>query len=312
MSSCGCNVTLSNTGTAGCSTAMAIAKKIVFVNKINAAGNPQFVTVASAKLFANVENYLNVGTAPKSRWFPSPELENLEDLREDPVFQTFNSGLQAKVRDGFRTFTAYIPNGDTELLGRLKSYECSEIGAFILDQDDNFIHSNGGDATIPQVNAYPILIDKNTWDVQLVKPTDAEVQMIMIKFQWKQSEKDENLRMIPSTALDWNREDLYGLINVYGTEITCGQTTTEVDIYAINSTSETEPITGLLVGNFGAYNLTTSSSVTVTASAESTTVAGRYTLTYASQTVSDELQFSIAKDRYDSEVGLEQTVFTVV
>lgn len=309
--SCSCNVTLANTGTAGCSTAMAIAKRLVFVAKINSAGNPQFVTVANAKLFSAVEPWLNVGTNYKSRWFPTAELENLEDLRQDPVKQTFNSGLEVKVRDGFRMFTAFIPNGDTELLGRLKSYECAEIGAFILDQDDNFIHSNGGATTIPQVNCYPILIDKNTWDVQLVKPTDAEVQMIKINFQWKATEKDENLRMIPSGQMNWTREDLYGLINVYGTEVTCGQTDTVANIFAINSTSETEAITGLLAANFGCYNVTDSSSVTVTGAVESTTVPGQYTLSYASQTIADVLQFSIAKDRYDSEVGLEEVVFTV-
>lgn len=309
--SCTCNVSLSNTGGSSCPSVMAIAKKYIFVAQINAAGNPAFVTLANAKLWSAVEPYLNVGTASKSRWFPTPELENLEDLREDPVFQTYNSGKMSKVRDGFRTVTAFIPNGDTDLLRRLKNYECVNIGAFVMDQEDNFIYSNNGVA-VPGNNAYPIAIDRDTWDVQLVKATDGENQMIRIRFQWKATEKDENLRMIPADELDWSRGDLYGLIDVYGDSVDCQQTELTVDVYALNGTSETEPITGLLQANFEIYNVTDSAAVVVTGCTESVTTPGRYTLTYASQTLSDVLRVSIAKDRYDSEVGLQTEVFTVV
>ena len=313
--SCSCNVTLSNTGTSGCSTAMAVTKKLILMSAINAAGNDAFASIANIKSFSAVEPWLNVGTAALSRWLPLPssnDLENIVTVREEPVMQTFNSGKMAKVRDGFRSFEGFIPNGDTQLLERLVAFGCASIGAFLVDQDDNVIGSKRSQTTIPYTNLYPILIDKDTWDVQFVAATDSEVQMIKIKFQWSSTEQDADLRMVPNSEMDWGRDEIYGLIDVYGTEISCGQTTTVVDIFAANGTTETEPITGLLVANFAGYNVTGSASVTVTVATESVTVPGRYTLTYASQTVSDELQFSIAKDRYDSEIGLEKVVFTVV
>lgn len=309
--SCTCNVSLSNTGVGNCPSIMKVAKKLILLAEINASGVNSFVTIANAKLFSAVEPYLNIATASKSRWFPTPELENIEDLREDPVYHTFNSGKMAKVRDGFRTHTAFIPNGDTDLLRRLKNYECVNIGAFVMDQEDNFIYSNRGDVD-PGNNAYPILIDRDTWDVQLVKSTDSETQMIRIRFQFKSTEKDENLRMIPADQLDWDRQQLYGLIDVYGDDVNVETEELTVDVYALNGTSQTEPITGLLAANFAIYNETTAAAVTVLTATEDALVPGRYVLTYAAQTPADVLQVSIAKNRYDSEVGLETVEFTVV
>lgn len=308
--SCKCDVALSNTGTSNCPSIMKIAKKLIIVAEVNAGGVNAFVTIANAKLFSAVQPYLNVATASKSRWFPTPELENVENLREDPIFQTYNSGKMTKVRNGFRTLTAFIPNGDTDLLRRLENYGCVNIGMFIVDQEDNFIYSNRG-VDVPGNNAYPILVDRDTWDVQLITSTDGETQMIRIRFQFKSTEKDSNLRMIPSDELDWDRSMLYGLIDVYGDNNNCDQTELEVDVYALNGTSEKEPITGLLAANFGIYNNNTPGAVTVLAATEDPLIPGRYTLTYASQTVGHILTVSIAKNRYDSEIGLEEEVFTV-
>lgn len=309
--SCKCDLVLSNTGTSNCPSIMKIAKKLIIVAEINADGVNAFVTLANAKLFSAVEPFLNVATASKSRWFPTPELENLEDLREDPIFQTYNSGKMTKVRNGFRTLTAFIPNGDTDLLRRLENYGCANIGMFVIDQEDNFIYSNRG-VEVPGNNAYPILVDRDTWDVQLIKSTDGETQMIRIRFQFKSTEKDSSLRMIPSAELDWDRSQLYGLIDVYGDSINCEQTTLTVDVYALNGTSEKEPITGLLDTNFGIYNNNTPGAVTVLTATEDPLIPGRYTLTYATQTVGHILTVSIAKNRYASVIGLEEEIFTVV
>ena len=280
---------------------------------INNAGNDAFAVIASAKVFASVEPWLNVATAIKSRWLPTPELENLTDLRAEAVFQTFNSGKKQKVRDGFRDVYAFIPKGDAELYGRLKNLgACNEIGALAMDQSSNLIGSKRTQTTLPYTNIYPILIDRGSWDVQFVKSTDAEVQGIAIMFQWKSTEKDEDLIMIPVSKMDWSREDLYGLLDVYGTEVSTGQTSMVVDVFLKTAASEVLPLTGLLLINFDLYNKTDSASVTITGATESLTVPGRYTLTYASQTVADQMKLTIAKDRYDSANGLEKVDFVVV
>jgi len=295
---------------------MDITKNFIFMAAVNNAGNDAFAPITNAKLFSGVEPWLNIATPIKSRWLPTPELENLTDVRGETVFQTFNSGKKQKVRDGFRDVYAFIPKGDAELYGRLKNLgACNEIGAMAMDQSSNLIGSKRTQNTLPLANIYPILIDRGSWDVQFVKSTDSEVQGIAIMFQWKSTEQDEDLIMIPSSELDWSREDLYGLLDVYGLEISTGQTSMVVDLFTKTASSEVVPITGLLSTNFQLYNVTGSASVAVVSSLEDTNIPGRYTITYASQTLADVLRLSVAKDRYDSanaEGGLEDVVFNVV
>jgi len=252
---------------------------------------------------------LNAGTAPKSRLYPWPIVDNVENVKDDTVYQTLNSGDRVRIKEGARNITMYVPNGDTELLGRLKQAECAGKGVYIIDLDGNFVYSSRG---TNDTYAYPIRIAKNTLDVQLMTGTYSEVQMLKVTFQVDLAEKDEYLRMIPASELDWTIDDIYGLVPVFGTVVgSPAATTFTIDVFARNSTSDNVPVTDFVAADFALYNVTDSASVTISTCVESSTIPGRYVFTYASQTSADVLRLTTNKDRYTSEDALEDVVITI-
>ena len=134
---------------------------------------------------------------------PTAQVDNTEDVRAEPVTQEFNSGKIITVREGARTNTSVIPLGSTQELGHYKSFGCSEFGAYVIDSGGNFIYYDKGDGY-----AYPIQVDSETFYCMLMKAIDAEVQMLQLSWQWKLSQKDQNLRFKAADELDFDIEDL--------------------------------------------------------------------------------------------------------
>jgi hypothetical protein len=281
----------------------------IFTHDLDATGATFRKSIADLKAFSTLEPMLNAGTAPKSRLYPWPIVDNVENVKDDTVYQTLNSGDRVRIKEGARNITMYVPNGDTELLGRLKQAECAGKGVYIIDLDGNFVYSSRG---TNDTYAYPIRIAKNTLDVQLMTGTYSEVQMLKVTFQVDLAEKDEYLRMIPASELDWTIDDIYGLVPVFGTVVgSPAATTFTIDVFARNSTSDNVPVTDFVAADFALYNVTDSASVTISTCVESSTIPGRYVFTYASQTSADVLRLTTNKDRYTSEDALEDVVITI-
>lgn len=209
---CNCDATLQNLGSPDCPPVMQIARKFIFVPRYDAAGNENCLSlnpneITKAELLTKIN-----ATNPLDRYYPTAQVDNTEDVREDPVTQEFNSGKIITVREGARTNTSYIPLGSTQELANYKSFGCSEFGAYVIDSGGNFIYYDKGDGY-----AYPIAIDNETFYCTLMKATDAEVQMIMLRWQWRLSQKDQNLRFAEADSLDFDMDDLNGLYDVTGT-----------------------------------------------------------------------------------------------
>lgn len=271
---CTCNNTLQNLGAPDCPPVMQIARKFIFVPKYDSNGDLNKILLNDVNL-SNLTTLINA-TDPANRYFPTAEMENVEDLREDPVTQEFNSGKIITVRDGFRTNTGYIPLGSTQELGAYKSYGCAEFGVYVLDNGGNFIYYK--DASDPTY-AYPILVDNETFHSMLIKATDAEVQMVMVRWQWKQSMKDQNLRFISSDSLDFGSEDLRGLYDTtaeYSAISTAGFTVSIETNYDI-------PVQGITLPDLTLFETTSGSPVDVTGNIQSwtETSAGVYELVFA-------------------------------
>jgi len=219
---CNCNATLQNLGSPDCPPVMQIARKFIFVPRYDASGNENKLNldpsnITKTELLTKI-NALN----PLDRFYPTAQVDNTEDVREDPVTQEFNSGKIITVREGARTNTSYVPLGSTQELGHYKSFGCSEFGAYVIDAGGNFIYYDKGDG-----HAYPIAIDNETFYCTLMKATDAEVQMIMLRWQWRLSQKDQNLRFAEADTLDFDIDDLNGLYDVsatYSNQTTSGFT----------------------------------------------------------------------------------------
>jgi len=297
---CTCNNTLANLGTPDCPSVGQVAKKFIFVPRFAADGSVNKIlktdiTAANMTLKINAAN-------PKDRYYPTAEFENVEDVREDPVTQEFNSGKMITVRDGVRKNVGMIPLGTFQELGAYKSYGCAEFGAFVMDGGGNFMFYE--DPADP-LYAYPILIDNETYHARLVKATDSEVQMLEISWQWKQSQKDQNLRLIQSDGLDFDADDLEGLFDadaVYSSILGTfdGATAT------ITTTLFGVPVEGLVPADFvssdsgatsNVFNVTTGLDVVLTGATE--TSAGVYELTWTAASTGNEIRVKALKDGFD-------------
>ena len=285
---CDCNNVSLNTGIPSCVTIADIARCLVFDTELTSAGSVKERSVSDLSSFATVETFLNA-TLLDDRQLPTPELENVENIRDEAVLQEFNSGNKAKVPDGFKNFTGYLVQVPRELVGQLKTLACTDFGAYIVDKSGNYIGYQGSSSSVLR----PILIDKNTLDVQYVEATDSEVAMIMIKFQWKQTMLDENIKLIPAGSLDYNCADLYGLLDVCA-DVTVSSAT---EFTAVLSTYYGTSVKGLLAGDFTLTNENTGFPVAPTSVTESAN--GVYDFVIPAQTTGDVLELTASKDRYD-------------
>lgn len=293
---CNCNDVSLNTGIPSCVAIGDITRCLIFDTELDSTGSVKERSASDLESFAVVETWLNA-VSFEDRWLPTPELENVENIRDEAVFQEFNSGNKAKVRDGFKNFTGYIVQAPRELVGQLKLIGCSDFGAYIIDKSGNLMGYKGSTNTVMR----PILIDKNTLDVQFVEATDSEVAMIMIKFQWKQSMLDENIKLISADELDYSCADLYGLLDVCGTPVPSSATDFQVTLTTNYGTN----VDGLIAGDFTLTNLTTSAPIvigSVTASG-----SGVYDFVIPAQTTGDVLELTASKDRYDFNCLAEST-----
>ena len=295
--------TLSNSQGDACPSILDIAKRIIVVPEVKADG--------AKNELANVGEVIKSTLIGKfdapdkdDRYFPLSILENVEDVRVEPTFFEFNSGRKAKIKEGTRTFTGFIPFQGPEYLGKLEDWACSKFGIYVIDKSGNFIYAT--DAST-KVKVQPIMVDQESFSAELVKKTDAEPVMIKITFDFRESEKDSLLRAIDASDLDFDglsSSDVYGLYDIkhVATDATVNgfvSTITE-NIYGFG-------IEGIISGDFSIYNNTTSADVPFTMAA----VDNAYTFTFTSPlTIADKVKLSVSKAGYDDSL-IEAELVTI-
>jgi hypothetical protein len=251
------------------------------------------------------------------RWYPTGKLKNVTTDRADPILETFEDGSSVFIRDGIRNFTAMIIKGSFELAKQFNANRCSTFGIFIVDLDGNIL----GTTKTGSDYLYPIAVDAATFYAKPVFTTDTTIQKIMLQGQWDVLQKDDDLRMISASSISAaNIVNLKGLMNVYATIVSTSTTTMVLDLYAkVGNIVTNYPIEGLVTADFVSsdtgstskmYNITDASDLTVAAT-ESTTVDGRYTLTYTGAVASEVLQPLIKKNGLDG-VTMIGTTGTVI
>jgi hypothetical protein len=140
----------------------------------------------------------------------------------------------------------------------------------------------------------------------------------MLSFEWSIDERDEDMKMILASDITGiNLVNLRGLMNVYAEIVSTSTTAMVVDLKVMQGDIIHEtPVEGLLIGDFVSSvtgstskirNNTDAADITITTVVESTTVAGRYTISYAAQTVSDVLQPLIKKNTLDGTTMIGTT-----
>lgn len=291
---CVCAVGLGNTGKPNCVPLYKVAREIIYVQYFKDDGTVNEIDLSTAALddawwTAQINNSIL-----SERYVPSPLLDNVEALRNDPVFETLNSGENIYVQQGTAPFVGLHVKADPALEGKYSNYKCNDIGAFIVDLDGNLI-GNGKEAGVLR----PIRIAPGTFYSLFVWPTDSTVQKVRVNWEWHRNECDGDLRMVTADYIPTDLLNLKGLIDVLPTDASATSTTEIVVTMNTCYGNHADPIKvkGLVDSDFDLFNVTDSLSVAVGGVVESPD--GTYTITFAAQDSTDVMRVSLNKDGFD-------------
>lgn len=281
--SCLCGSGMNNTGLASCLPAFKKTTGIILVPMFANDGTRNYIDMSTTiDLTAKVQD-----TDKSKRFYPIQDLKDVELPVADTKFKTYKDGSKRKLADGVRSFKATMPETSSVLIGKLQGVSCQKFGVFLVDIDGQLRGLKDG------TKLYPIEI--GGFNAIFKDATDDEVNEGMIEFDFDILLKISKFWILSTTDLNVNPNELSGLIDATLTEVSSGSTSTVVDIrsdFGSGIDTNPAPIVGLVSADFSGYNDTDASSVSVTV-AESTTVDGRYTITYTSQTTSDLVTFKV-------------------
>jgi len=300
---CQCTLGKENTQQNSCPELAQIAARIIIVPKFKADGTVNEITNVAGITKAALQAKFDANDID-DRWFPLSEFKNVEEVKADTIYEEFTDKSQVAIDEGKRSFTAYIINQGSILLGKLKSWGCQEFGIYVIDKNGNFIYTTDS-STLLKVQ--PIAVDQNSWQATLIKATGTTVAKIKISFNFAQNMQDEYLRTRAAEDLDFdglNTADVYALYTCSGVGASVGVAHTSMSM-AI-TTDYGLPVKGLLITDFfdthggthsKLYNTSTSAAVSIVSVTESPD--GTYTFTFAAQSAGNVMRCTPDKSRYD-------------
>lgn len=305
---CDCNASLGNSGVPNCVYIPNVTYKMFVTPTFDSTGAKNYIDTTATLDSTFFDDLLNAGrsgatnTDEKQRIYPIGAFKNVEDVRGEDVTESFNDNSTAFIQEGTRTFTGIIIDRPSPtLLGKMKSWRCSQISAYIIDIDGN-IYGNGAESG----KLYPVRLDSETWSPKFMKTADSSVAKIQLDFTYAKDEADEDLKMILSDETTPDVRDLSGLIDVNAGAASGISTTgfaTELT-FDYGSAVNSQLFKGAVLADFDLYNDTQTSSVVITSVTENPD--GTYTFVIPAQTSADSMTLNLQKD------GFDMTALTVV
>lgn len=303
---CICNAGLDNTGLPSCAKVAKVIKKIIFVPLYDNDGVANSIDPTDTLDNSWVTALLN-NVDKSQRWFPTPEIKNIDTPKNDPVFEAYEDDSSNFVRESVRKFTGKIPITPPAFKAKLESVRCNAgTGMYWVDLEGN-IHglTNGADNLL-----YPIPFNEQSLVAKVVLANDKSTTGIDLMFEFKPSLNDANLRMIGAEAFtDFSLLSISGLLDgaqtISDISTTGFKTLVESPVYgALNNKVA---ITGLDVADFKSgtgvaskiTNETDPSEVTITSVTEDEDTPGLYTVVFAAQTAADVLRCRIVKNGFE-------------
>jgi hypothetical protein len=285
---CSCTSQYKNSGQPNCVGALIqAARKIILVPRYANDGTENKITVPATLNQAYFNALIN--NADRSlRWYPLPKFVNVEMAKGESTYEEFSDKTKKLVAEGVRTFKGLLPAIQPQYLSVLKSGNCTDMAAYIVDKAGKLVGYSNGEENV----LYPFPLNANTMNAVYMWATDTTGSNIDFSFEFDVDMKDEYIAQISGSDLtSVNLLNLEGLINAKKSQTSTGQTTMVFKLYTEYGTVATPiAIEGLVAVDFALYNVTDSAAVTVLTSTESP--AGTYTLTYASQTVLDVIRIT--------------------
>lgn len=283
---------LQNLGAATCKNPMQIAKRLILVPELGSSGSANEIATTAGVTKTALQALFDASNK-SDRYYPTPLIENVENLRAETTFHEFNSGTKLAVKEGIKHFVGYLPVEHPQLLEGLKAWEGQDFGIFIIDKDANFIYQTD---SATKLKVKPFAVDGNSFVATYIEPTDTEVAMLKIEFDYSVAAKDEYMRYIDADDLDFNGlgSDVYALHTVTGTPASSTASTITVALATEYGTA----VTGLTDSEISCVD-DSGDAVTVSDVTESTATPGTYTITLSGLSGTTTCYLSISKSKYD-------------
>jgi hypothetical protein len=276
---CGCDDPLNNSGVPDCTTLEGVAIKFIAVPRLAADGTKNRILLTDTLNQAYFDAKFNESD-PTKRWYPLPNMKNVEDTRAEVIKETFNDSSSVIIQEGARSVVASVVARSTTFLSKIEQWSCQDFDIYTIDKQGNIIGKVSADGLALEA----IQVDKNTWYPHLIKTTDTGQQKIMLNFEWSSIEKDSNIRQI--SFGDLGGADLsvaMGLLDVNVDITTIGVTnftsTQTLDYGSLISPIQVE---GWVIGDYTLLD-TGGSPITITTVVETPANSGVYIFTYPTQ-----------------------------
>lgn len=307
---CNCDVTMNNTGLPNCSPLINVTRKVFLTPTFDSTGARNKITIADIDA-TYFQEQIDLADTSK-RLFPLPNVVDVEDTRGDAIMQELSNRSKIFIADGTRTFTGVVwgRDGSPILKGILDSARCAQMSAYLVDKKGNLIV---GEVSDDGLTAYPFKLESDSVVATPLYATDNTVQGVRISFDFSQDHDDACIRMIQAGDIEEDLLSLTGLRDVFATVSGISQTGLTIHYWTKSMEAGKKiAVQGLVVGDFissddaatsNAYNVTDTANVAISSVTEGTGAdVGKYTLAFASQTVSDVLNVLAKKS------GLQFTV----
>jgi hypothetical protein len=299
---CDCNASLGNSGLPNCVYIPNVTYKLIVTPTFDSTGAKNYIDTTATLDNAFFTDLLNAGrsgatnTDEKQRIYPIGAFKNVEDIRGEDVTESFNDNSTSFIQEGTRTFTGMIIDRPSPtLLGKMKSWRCSQISAYIVDIDGN-LYGNGSEAD----KLYPFRLDSETWSPKFMKTADATVAKLQLDFTYAKDEADEDIKMILADETTPDVRDLNGLLDVNAAAATSISTTGFVTslTYDYGSAVTAQNFKGAVLADFDLNEVSpTPGAIVITSVTESPD--GTYTFVIPAATSADVLELDLQKDGYE-------------
>lgn len=305
MEFCACNGSILNTGTPAKQRVVASGVKLIAVRMKADDGTNNEIDAGDVIDQAYLDALINNEDESK-RWYPMGIFQNEEDVRADPITESFNDGSSVITQQGVRSYTGWLVNFAPAYLEALESFKCFDFGLFVIDSCGALTGSLSKDGT----KLRPIRVNQNSWNPTYIKATPTVTAKVQLAFEFSQLERDKDLRVISEEEATADLLDAEGLLPLKAAVSSISTTgfvaalTVDFDLF-LDASQEVVP--GWVLADFALFNKTTQSAIVITSVTEAP--EGTYTFVIPAQSAADVLELTNVKTSGQKPgFGLEEEI----
>ena len=294
MAICSCNITLGGTGKGKCEPIQDVLANLFAVRTFDDSGVKNSIGVGDTVDSTYLTGKLNEADGSK-RWYPLRQQKQVVDERAEAITETIDN-VDYNTDKGVRTYSGAVIKADTVFLDNISGLECGAWSFFGIDKSNRII----GQVSIDGTELYPLPSEEGTVNTNLVKTSVGVIQKVLLTFTYSTLLRDEDLRLMESTADLVNAQGLLDVNAAISSESTTGfvaDLTTDYGYFG-----DPIKVVGWVLADFALYNETQASAVVITSVTEAPD--GTYTFVTPAQTSSDVLTLTDTKDGFE----LSQTI----